>query len=468
MPHLKRLADSPYTHRYYTDGSPTLGDVCFGQGPGDCPSQTNWRTILVGGANAGGRGYYALDVTDPDNPKALWEVRGGEGTTCLSTAEANGGSFGEDCNIGLTYGNPLIVKRKSDGKWVVLFTSGYNNVSPGDGKGYLYVVDAQTGMILQRLGTNAGSTAAPSGLGRINAWVDDATNDNTAKAVYGGDLLGNLWRFQFDNTASVPVNSVTKLATVQGPGGSLQPITVKPELGAVGTNNNRVIFFGTGKFIGDSDKATVTRQSIYAIKDALDTACSGACSDPAGATAVTAMARTGTYPNDSITGFTKQTLVPSATNPTTERTTCIDPPGPCPANPDFDSPTTNGWFVDLPDGDGTTNASERVNNDPVLQVGTLVVPSNVPTADTCLAGGYGWLNFLDYKTGKFVLGAPGNMASRRISSSLVVGINVVQLPGNMIKTIVTTADNQQITQDTPVAPSNITGRRVTWREMFVE
>jgi type IV pilus assembly protein PilY1 len=468
LPHLKRLADSPYTHRYYTDGSPTLGDVCFGQGPSDCPAQANWRTILVAGANSGGRGYYALDVTDPDNPKALWEVRGGEGATCLTASEANGGSFGEDCNIGLSYGNPIIVKRKSDGKWVVLFTSGYNNVSPGDGKGYLYVVDAQTGLILQRLTTNAGSAAAPSGLGRINAWVDDATSDNTAKAVYGGDLLGNVWRFQFDNTASVPVNSVTKLATVQGPGGTLQPITVKPELGEVGTNKNRVIFFGTGKFIGDSDKATVARQSIYAIKDAMNAACSGTCTDPAAATAVTDMARSGTYPSDSIAGFTKQTLVASPTNPTTERTTCIDPPGPCPANPDFDSPTTNGWFVDLPDGGSGTNASERVNNDPVLQVGTLVVPSNVPTNDTCLAGGYGWLNFLDYKTGKFVQGAANNMASRKISSSLVVGINVVQLPGNVIKTIVTTADNQHSTSDTPTSGTGPSGKRISWRELFQE
>src|SRR5205085_10571086 len=130
-----------------------------------------------------------------------------------------------------------------------------------------------------------------------------ATADNTAKAIYGGDLLGNLWRFQLDNSAAVPVNSVTKLATVSGPGGTLQPITVKPELGEVGSNKNRLIFFGTGKFIGDTDKTTVARQSIYAIKDALDAACSGLCTDPAAATAVTSMTRTGSYPNDTITGF---------------------------------------------------------------------------------------------------------------------------------------------------------------------
>ncbi len=33
-----------------------------------------WKTVLVAGLNGGGRGYYALDVTDPDNPAALWEL----------------------------------------------------------------------------------------------------------------------------------------------------------------------------------------------------------------------------------------------------------------------------------------------------------------------------------------------------------------------------------------------------------
>ncbi|MNC89728.1 hypothetical protein D3C83_57070 [compost metagenome] len=97
-----------------------------------------------------------------------------------------------------------------------------------------------------------------------------------------------------------------------------------------------------------------------------------------------------------------------------------------------------------------------------------MVPSNVPSSDTCVAGGYGWVNFFDFRSGGFVEGSTANVVSTKISASLVVGINVVQLPGGTVKTIVTTADNQQITQDTPVAPSNIQGRRVTWREMFVE
>jgi len=127
-----------------------------------------------------------------------------------------------------------------------------------------------------------------------------------------------------------------------------------------------------------------------------------------------------------------------------------------------DFTTKTGWFIDLPD------TGERVNVDPVLQLGTLVVPSNVPSNDSCVAGGYGWINFLDYKTGSFVTGASANMASTKIAASLVVGINVVQLPGGKVVTIVTTADNQQLTQQTPVSPPTVAGRRVTWRELISE
>jgi len=261
--------------------------VCFGHTTAaPCSSAANWKTILVAGLNAGGRGFYALDITDPNNPKGLWEAAGGTqalvggSVKCLTNAEANSGLFSVDCNIGLSFGNPVIAKRAEDGKWVVFITSGYNNVNPGSGLGYLYMVDAQTGKILRRMTTGVGcavnndpdgacvtNTDDPSGLARINAWVDSATTDNTAKAIYGGDLKGNLWRFQLDNTTAVPRYSVTRLASVVADGNVVQPITVRPDLATV--SNNRVIYFGTGKFLGDSDKASLTRQSIYAIKDDL-------------------------------------------------------------------------------------------------------------------------------------------------------------------------------------------------------
>jgi hypothetical protein len=45
---------------------------------------------------------------------------------------------------------------------------------------------------------------------------------------------------------------------------------------------------------------------------------------------------------------------------------------------------------------------------------------------------------------------------------------VIQLPGGDVKTIVTTADNQQLTQNTPVSATAVQGRRVSWRELLVQ
>lgn len=453
FPTLKRLAEINYSvnHRYTVDGSPVVADVCFGHTASTpCASPSDWKTILVGGLNAGGRGYYALDITDPGSPKGLWELKGGTGTSCIASDAAVDGTQSEDCNLGLSFGNPIIAKRPADDRWVVIVTSGHNNLSPGDGKGHLYVLDAQTGKILQRISTPAGDSTTPSGLARINGWVNDATVNNVVRTIYGGDLQGNLWRFQLENvtnvasdpTDDVPAGSLTLLAQLVDGLGNPQPITTRPDLGDV--SGKRVIFVATGQLLGIPDKYTEQRQSVYAIRDDVNVAQVGP--------AVLDMKRNA---SNEIVGFVRQDFTVGTT------TRAIASPKP------VDFSTNFGWFIDLPDG-GAGKPSERVNVDPVLQLGTLVVPSNVPSDATCVAGGYGWINFFDYRSGGHVAGATADIVSTKVSASLVVGINVVQLPGGTVKTIVTTADNQQLTQDTPVAPSNVQGRRVTWRELLVE
>ena len=151
LPNLYKLTDKNYAakHQYYVDGSPTVMDAYWGG---------SWHTVLVGGLNAGGRGYYALDVTNPSSPQALWEFCS-DSTLCALA----------DADLGYSYGNPIITKRASDGRAIVLLTSGYNNVTPGSGKGFLYVVDLATGALLEKVSTGVGSTTTPSGLGKISA-----------------------------------------------------------------------------------------------------------------------------------------------------------------------------------------------------------------------------------------------------------------------------------------------------------
>jgi type IV pilus assembly protein PilY1 len=439
LPRIHNLAAEPYVHQYFTDGSPTIGDVCLST---PCAGIDDWRTILVAGLNDGGRGYYALDISNPSvtGTKVLWEF--GYTAACVTTGAKGvpvGGPFFGDCHVGLSYGNPVITKL--NGKWVAMVTSGYNNGTAhgnGNGGGYLYILDVASGQILHRLATGAGTAASPSGLARINGWATNSLVDNTVLAVYGGDLDGNLWRFDtdYDSGANANYLTVTLVAVAKDALGNRQPITVKPEIGESQTApKQRIVMFATGKFLETIDKTgPFTTQTIYALRDVPTVSTSPVIADVRGTSVVERQFQNGTLPGT-------RTIAP-ATAPVWT--------------------TDSGWRLDMPD------TGERANVDPQLQLGTLVVASNVPSLDSCTAGGISYLNFLDYQTGSFVPGATGNMASQVIGSSLTVGINVIMLPGGKVITIATTAANQQLSQETPISQVEFQARRVSWRELTVE
>lgn len=421
-----KLADMRYgdasanIHSFYANGDPVISDICVSS----CGSASaTWKTILVAGLNGGGRGYYALDITDPTSPSLLWEF-----------------DAGDEPNLGYTFGNPVITKLPdATGTWAVLVTSGYNNIpddnsfyglsstkfkpnnpaqyTTGNGKGYLYVLNAKTGAKIAEITTGVGSTSTPSGLAKIKAYADDAEKNNTATYVYGGDLLGNLWRFDLSNYSKV------LFATLEASGG--QPITTEPELGNI--SNKRVVFVGTGKYLEVSDLLDTSQQTLYGIKD-----------DESGSTLV-----------DPRSSLVKQTIEPNGAND--RKTSTVN-------NVDFS--TGRGWYVDLPD------SGERQNVSAQLVLGTLLVPTTVPTSSPCQPAGYGWFNFLDYKTGGAVDNSAGIVSSR--TGAPTVGFNIVYIDGKPKVSIVTADDpTPKLLPDVPFEGSG-TGfqkRRSIWREL---
>jgi type IV pilus assembly protein PilY1 len=408
MPNMYWLADINYAtnHHNYVNGKIVYSDVCVK----DCSdaSKADWRTILMGGLNGGGRGYYALDVTDPTSPKFLWEF------TSLN-----------DKDLGYSFGNPLAVK-KSDGTWVVLVSSGYDNVAlgngdpydtDGDGKGYLFVLNPLTGTVINKIPTTVGSKTTPSGLGRISYWADDPEKDATALYAYGGDLLGNLWRFDINTQA------VVKLAALVDSSGNAQPITTRPELTKI--NGNRVVYVSTGKYLeaSDLDSTTFKTQSVYGIVD------SGIVVTRA---TLQSQTLTNAKPNRTVTA----------------NVVTISPP------------THNGWYVDFPD------SGERSNVDMLLAQGTLLVPTNVPTNGICEAGGYSWLNFLNYKTGSYVPGATS--AGTWSGNDLTTGINLVWIKGQPVVIRTGSGTAPKLLTGVPFnsgGASGVTGHRVSWRDI---
>jgi type IV pilus assembly protein PilY1 len=341
---LSRL--SGYYHRYYIDGTPAVGDVDFSNTAGVSGNPNpDWRTIAVGGLGKGGRGFYALDLTTPTASseadaaaKVLWEFPNSATDSTLKL------------NIGYSYGKPVITKTAAYG-WVVLVTSGYNNGtgtdnSGGDGHGYIWVLDAKTGNVLNTIDTGVGTTGDPSGLAHIAAWADNADLDNTATYVYGGDLKGNLWRFDLTDSTGTIIYTARKLAVLKNASGVTQPVTTVPELASIAVSSaltKRFVFVGTGQYLGDSDVTTTQTQTMYGIVDDLSTA-----SDPV------------------IANPTRDSLVAQAfTTSGTTRTV---------SNNTVDYTTKKGWYIDLP------ITGERVNTDPALALGALFFTSNIPSS----------------------------------------------------------------------------------------
>ena len=415
MPKMHRLAKENWsvTHEFSVDGSPQIMDAYFGG---------NWKTVLVAGLASGGRGYYALDVTNPATPTVLWEICHDPSLCAIS-----------DPDIGFTHGNPVITKRPTDGKWIVAFTSGLNNVSPGTGRGYLYIVDLATGAILDKLDTGVGNTTTPSGFSHLSAYADNFNNDNTGKFIFGGDLYGNVWKY--DMQTSPPTR--LKLAELKDGSGKPQSITSRPELALI--DGFPVVYVGTGRYLGLDDlvdPATLTppnqwayQQSIYAIKDR---------------GVAYGNFRTGNVVENTITVLSE-----------TQRST---------SNNTVDWGVKDGWFMDF--NPGGESPGERVNLDLQLVQGTLLVVTNVPNQSACAVGGDSWIYQFNYKNGTYVESSALGVAGQKFTGQITVGLVVVRLPSGVFKGIATGATGTKTPFAVNIGGGGGSARRISWRELI--
>lgn len=429
-----------FSHQFYVDGTPVSGDVDLQHTNSATGTGTNWRTILVGGLGKGGSGYYALDVTSPSASsdadvatKVLWEFP----NSSTSAADRS--------HVGLSYGKPIIVKTRAEG-WVVLVTSGYNNGTDtgGDGQGYLFVLDARDGHVIKSIATGVGTAADPSGLAQISAYVASADVDATVEYVYGGDLKGNVWRFDL-TAANRNSWNVKQLAALVNDSSQAQPVTTTPELTTA--NGHRMIFIGTGQYLGDSDipgaaaanpSATQT-QSMYALVDDLTNAplITPFRSQLVGYTQ--ANGKIVSY-DDNGDGILDRRKVGDGTET-------------------VDLNVKKGWYIDFPD------TGERSVTDSILGLGVLNFTTNVPNSDPCTPGGSSWVWAVDYLTGRLVT-TTTTWSAMRVGGVLSSRPVLIKLPSGQVKEIITTSDNQQKVYDTPAPTVPSTGRRVSWRELI--
>ena len=468
LPAMYQLADSGYPgqHRFFVDGSPEVTDVL------DVNTKT-WKTIVVGGANSGGRGFYALDITDPQNPRGLWEFCS-DSTLCPVDAAGIGHS---DPDLGFTYGNPVIGRRPSDGRWVVVVTSGLNNVGTvavpaGDGLGYFYVLDAITGAILHKVrvphlksttSLTAGTTD-PLGLMKIGAYYPAGIQDPLFDRVYGGDQKGNVWRLDMTapnmtvytgptavtteavlNPANNSLPVVARLTTFRDANGRAQPITARPAGTHLGKDpykpDTRIYYVGTGRYLGTSDlgdpgpTGVAWQQSLYGVRDRLD--------DP------------GFAP---VASFRTANVVQQTMSPGSGGNRIL-------SKLPVDWTSRDGFFIDLNPtlaGDPVTGNSpgERVFLDVRLVQGTLIYIANIPnTGGSCVPGGDSILYSLDYSNGGYV--GNDSQAGMRVGA-FIVGAALIQTAQG-IKVLGKTLPGGNLPKDIPI-DLQFQSKRFSYRE----
>ena len=186
------------------------------------------RTILYLTARRGGSLIYALDVTDPVNPRYVWSR-----------------SNTDIPELGQTWSKPRLMRVTGYSNPVLIMGAGYDAASedadpaPGTdtmGRG-IVVLDAYTGVPVWSALANcsgvAGVCVTNSRLTRSIAsdvTAVDRSGSGYIQMAYVGDVGGNIWRVDFQPTAgSAPANwTLTLFATLGG---------------AANTNNARKFFY---------------------------------------------------------------------------------------------------------------------------------------------------------------------------------------------------------------------------------
>jgi type IV pilus assembly protein PilY1 len=432
LPQLQWLTRADYTHVYYVDLKPTVADVRIF--PVDADHPNGWGTVLIGGFRMGGScgncaagtgappmivniggtnrtfysAYFVLDITNPEvDPKLLW-------------------SF-SDAGLGLTIGTPSVMRvsptadskiDNTNAKWMVLFGSGPNGyaadlpAAPAQSAA-LYAVDL-------KVGPGAGNsqvTRMPTGslrsfLGNIASL--DRNFDYRHDVAYFGRTLhdgslpwrGKMYRLTTSGCTNAPCStstwgvanggnrSATEMIDTFNDYTDLSSVTV--EMGPVTTapsvtidDANKVwVFFGTGRYLSNSDKTDTAQQYLFGIKDSvMNSGCT--------------QTNTTNCQNADLVNTTNAVVCVVCAPGTNQMTD--------PNNPALTDVTTgansmaglvaskDGWYVKLVTAAGTS--AERSVSSPVVLAGAVFFPTLVPTNDFCSSTGTSYLYALYYKTG---------------------------------------------------------------------
>jgi type IV pilus assembly protein PilY1 len=221
-----------------------------------------------------------------------------------------------------------------------------------------------------KLSTGVGDTLTPNGL--ATAAPIDLDGDFAVEYIYAGDLRGNIWRFDVKDTNPSNWTAPQLIFTATNASNNPQPITSRLE---VGTHPNDIhnpategvlVYFGTGKYLEDSDTTSAQTQTFYSLWDKLE----------------------GTPSLLTRSSLLQQTVLVETAGFRVTSDTAID------------WNTHKGWFLDLP------TTGERVVSDPILRNRRIIFTTLIPNTEVCNFGGKSWLMELNAHDGARLVNSP--------------------------------------------------------------
>ena len=251
--------------------APQPKDYFFDGVTGTYQDPASGKAYIYLSARRGGRLIYAIDVSDPTNPKFMWK----KGCPSLSNNTGCDSGFSE---LGQTWSQPKLALVKGNANPVLIFGAGYSggydtsgNYNPlyedaepptadNMGRG-IFVLDALDGSIVWQAKGGGGSNICqgnPCQLADMNYSIpaditlldrispDGTPPDGYIDRLYAADTGGNIWRVDLEPGGNTSPSSwqVTKLAALGGTGSTKRKFLFAPDI--VTTKTYDAVLAGTG------------------------------------------------------------------------------------------------------------------------------------------------------------------------------------------------------------------------------
>jgi len=383
LPHLKWLKSPQYCHVYYVDLKPKVTDAKIFTPDNDHPQ--GWGTIAIVGMRFGGTpitvddstyrsSYFALDISNPDNPRVLWEFT--------------------DANLGYTISYPSVLRvvQGNDTSWFVVFGSGTNSTPTGatsNQQAYFYVLDLKTGQLKRKMAIPYPSNQTQGAFCGHPISVD-VKLDYSVDVIYlpvtyierqGNSYVekGALYRIVTGNSTNPSNWQLSMVMNVD------RPIT-SGSAASMDEYGNLWVFFGTGKYFTDDDEVDNSTHYFIGLKDPYWNGGWTSATSPSHDLSQRFLDATNIKVKlDSTGNATVEGFGPRALSFT--------------AFVDFVNRAYSGWYVRLPNG-------EKSLNFPLVLGGAVLFTTYKVVNDPCGFGGQGWLYVLFYKTGTAAGNAP--------------------------------------------------------------